>query len=97
MARRRIRTTDDVLDVLDRLFASDASGASQRWDGFYADRGRAVPFLVAKPDENLVAACDSGLLVPGRALDLGLLDRVLAPGGYFGVPFLLTALFRRPF
>jgi SAM-dependent methyltransferase len=81
--RRTIRTMDDVLGMLDRLFvsgafgaagvsgAAGASGAAEWWDGFYADRDRAVPFFVAKPDENLMSACDRGLLVPGRALDLG--------------------------
>lgn len=31
----------------------------------------AVPFFVAKPDENLVSYLDRGLITPGRALDLG--------------------------
>jgi cyclopropane fatty-acyl-phospholipid synthase-like methyltransferase len=41
------------------------------WDRFYADRSRQVPFFVAKPDENLAACLDLGLIAPGRALDLG--------------------------
>ncbi|CAM5557471.1 tRNA 5-carboxymethoxyuridine methyltransferase [Streptomyces abikoensis] len=41
------------------------------WDRFYADRSRSVPFFVAKPDENLAAYLDQGLIAPGRALDLG--------------------------
>jgi len=72
---RTIRTMDDVLGMLDRLFAPDADrwtrDASGWWDGFYADRGNPVPFFVAKPDENLVSYLDRGLLAPGRALDLG--------------------------
>ncbi|MDN3020580.1 class I SAM-dependent methyltransferase [Streptomyces sp. S.PB5] len=74
---RNIRTVDDVLRLLDGLFAPDADrwteqGASW-WDGFYADRSRPVPFFVAKPDENLVSYVDRGLLPAGggRALDLG--------------------------
>ncbi|MET7487285.1 class I SAM-dependent methyltransferase [Streptomyces sp. NPDC005538] len=73
---RDIRTIDDVLRLLDGLFAPDAdrwtTGAASWWDGFYADRAKPVPFFVAKPDENLVAYLDRGL-VPGggRALDLG--------------------------
>ncbi|MGY5127076.1 class I SAM-dependent methyltransferase [Streptomyces nigrescens] len=72
---RNIRTVDDILRLLDGLFAPEAdrwtSGAASWWDGFYADRGRAVPFFVAKPDENLVSYLERGLIAPGRALDLG--------------------------
>jgi SAM-dependent methyltransferase len=72
---RNIRTIDDVLKLLDGLFAPEAdrwtSGAAAWWDGFYADRSRPVPFFVAKPDENLVAYLDEKLIAPGRALDLG--------------------------
>jgi SAM-dependent methyltransferase len=73
---RDIRTVDDVLRLLDGLFAPEAdrwtSGAASWWDGFYADRGRPVPFFVAKPDENLVGYVDRGLIGRGgRALDLG--------------------------
>ncbi|MFG2981193.1 class I SAM-dependent methyltransferase [Streptomyces sp. NPDC048258] len=72
---RNIRSVDDVLGLLDGLFASEADrwtadGASW-WDGFYADRSKPVPFFVAKPDENLVSYLDRGLITPGRALDLG--------------------------
>ncbi|MDG9716027.1 class I SAM-dependent methyltransferase [Streptomyces sp. DH24] len=73
---RHIRTVDDVLALLDDLFAPDADrwtgrGGADWWDGFYADRSRQVPFFVAKPDESLVAWLDRGLVTPGRALDLG--------------------------
>ncbi|MGZ9929062.1 class I SAM-dependent methyltransferase [Streptomyces sp. NC-S4] len=72
---RNIRTVEDVLKLLDGLFAPEADrwtddGASW-WDGFYADRSKAVPFFVPKPDENLVSYLDRGLIAPGRALDLG--------------------------
>ncbi|WP_043263181.1 class I SAM-dependent methyltransferase [Streptomyces sp. CT34] len=72
---RSIRTVDDVLRLLDGLFAPDAdrwtaTGASW-WDGFYADRSKDVPFFAAKPDENLVSYLDRGLITAGRALDLG--------------------------
>ncbi|MFE3451112.1 class I SAM-dependent methyltransferase [Nonomuraea sp. NPDC059194] len=66
---------DDVLGMLDRLFAADAdrwtADASMWWDTFYADRSKPVPFFVTKPDENLVSSIERGLLAPGRALDLG--------------------------
>ncbi|QIY58631.1 class I SAM-dependent methyltransferase [Streptomyces sp. RPA4-5] len=72
---RNIRTMDDVLRLLDDLFAPEAdrwtSEGAAWWDGFYADRDRAVPFFVAKPDEHLVSYLDRGLIAPGRALDLG--------------------------
>ncbi|MGW8887977.1 class I SAM-dependent methyltransferase [Streptomyces sp. NPDC055749] len=72
---RNIRSVDDVLRLLDGLFAPEAdrwtAGGASWWDGFYAYRARAVPFFVAKPDENLVSYADRGLITPGRALDLG--------------------------
>jgi SAM-dependent methyltransferase len=74
---QRIRTVEDVLGLLDGMFAPGAdrwtAGAgSTWWDGFYADRDRGIPFFVDKPDENLVSALDRGLVpAGGRALDLG--------------------------
>ncbi|MGW2238456.1 class I SAM-dependent methyltransferase [Streptomyces sp. NPDC001759] len=72
---RNIRTVEDVLRLLDGLFASGADrwtgNAGSWWDDFYADRSRPVPFFAAKPDENLVSYVDRGLVAPGRALDLG--------------------------
>ncbi|WP_369394077.1 class I SAM-dependent methyltransferase [Streptomyces sp. CG1] len=72
---RDIRTVDDVLRLLDGLFAPGADrwteGAAGWWDGFYADRDRPVPFFAAKPDENLASYLDRDLIAPGRALDLG--------------------------
>ncbi|WP_405588798.1 class I SAM-dependent methyltransferase [Streptomyces sp. NBC_01190] len=75
---RTVRTVEDVLSLLDGLFASEseagrlATGDGEDfWDRFYADRSRPVPFFVAKPDENLAAYLDQGMITPGRALDLG--------------------------
>ncbi|MEV6973583.1 class I SAM-dependent methyltransferase [Kitasatospora sp. NPDC093806] len=73
---RSIRTTEDVLALLDGLFRPEADRWTDRaadwWDGFYADRSSGRPFFVPKPDENLAAHLDGGLLAPGaRALDLG--------------------------
>ncbi|GAB2841364.1 class I SAM-dependent methyltransferase [Streptomyces deserti] len=72
---RNIRTVDDLLELLDGLFAAEADRWTDRgagwWDGFYADRSRPVPFFAAKPDESLVSYLDRGLLRGGRALDLG--------------------------
>ncbi|MCK7625223.1 methyltransferase domain-containing protein [Streptomyces sp. RS10V-4] len=72
---RDIRTVEDVLRLLDGLFAPEAdrwtAGAAGWWDGFYADRGRPVPFFAAAPDENLVSYVARGLVPAGRALDLG--------------------------
>jgi SAM-dependent methyltransferase len=68
---RDIRTVDDVLRLLDGLFAPEAdrwtAGAAAWWDGFYADRSKPVPFFVAKPDENLVRYLDQGLIPGARA------------------------------
>ncbi len=72
---RDIRTVDDVMTMLDGLFADGADrwtedGAAW-WDGFYEDRSKAVPFFAPKPDESLAAYVDGGALKPGRALELG--------------------------
>jgi hypothetical protein len=73
---RYISTVDDVLRLLDGLFAPEADrwrgdAGSRWWDSFYADRSKPVPFVVAKPDENLVSYLDRSMVTPGRALDLG--------------------------
>ncbi|MFJ3878460.1 class I SAM-dependent methyltransferase [Streptomyces sp. NPDC090077] len=72
---RDIRTVDDVLNMLDRLFTSETDrwtdGSRDWWDDFYANRSRDIPFFVDKPDENLASYLERGLLTPGRALDLG--------------------------
>jgi SAM-dependent methyltransferase len=72
---RTVRTIDDVMALLDGLFAPEAdrwtAQAGDWWDGFYADRTREVPFFVAKPDENLAGYLERGLISPGRALDVG--------------------------
>lgn len=72
---RNIRTVDDVLKLLDGLFAPEAdrwtADAATWWDGFYSDRSKPVPFFAAKPDESLASYLDRGLITPGRALDVG--------------------------
>ncbi|MFD8742452.1 class I SAM-dependent methyltransferase [Streptomyces sp. NPDC059616] len=72
---RNICTTDDVLRLMDGLFAQEGdrwtAEAGSWWDGFYADRERPVPFFVAKPDEHLASYADRGLIAPGRVLELG--------------------------
>ncbi|MFF9121805.1 class I SAM-dependent methyltransferase [Streptomyces sp. NPDC014889] len=72
---RGVRTVEDVLALLDGLFAPDADrwtgDAAGWWDGFYADRNRPVPFFADKPDENLVEWLERGLIGGRRALDLG--------------------------
>lgn len=72
---RNVRTIDDVMKLLDDLFAPEAdrwtTDAASWWDGFYADRSRPVPFFVAKPDESLASYVDRRLITPGRVLDVG--------------------------
>ncbi|WP_435192628.1 class I SAM-dependent methyltransferase [Streptomyces sp. NRRL F-5630] len=73
---RHIRTTEDVLALLDGLLPATADrwseGGSAWWDSFYGDPERVIPFRDAGPDEHLAAHLASGRLGgPGRALDLG--------------------------
>jgi SAM-dependent methyltransferase len=68
MAEDFIYTTEELLRVLDAV-VTDTGGA--RWDEFFADRARPVPFFVDRPDENLADWLDGGLIPPGRALELG--------------------------
>ncbi|MBM7790594.1 class I SAM-dependent methyltransferase [Tenggerimyces flavus] len=64
---RDLRSVEDVLRMLDGWFAADAA----KWDQFYADREKPIPFFVAKPDESLASWLSTGVLPKGRALDLG--------------------------
>ena len=41
------------------------------WDEFFTDRSKPVPFFAEWPDENLAEWFRSGLLSPGRVLELG--------------------------
>jgi SAM-dependent methyltransferase len=66
--QRFIRTTEDVLELLDEL-VDEKSGPW--WDAFFADRSKASPFFGEAPDENLVEWAASGMLGTGRALELG--------------------------
>jgi SAM-dependent methyltransferase len=54
--------------MLDALLADRGSA---RWDEFFADRAKPVPFFTEWPDESLATWFDEGLLSPGRALELG--------------------------
>lgn len=67
-ADTRIATTGDLLDVLDELLESKDDAW---WDAFFADRARAVPFFVDRPDESLVDDFQREVLRPGRVLELG--------------------------
>lgn len=73
---RYVRSVEDVLRMLDRMFASGedrwtAAGGGGWWDGFYADRERPIPFFADKPDENLASYVERGVVAPGRVLELG--------------------------
>ncbi|HEY7431344.1 MAG TPA: class I SAM-dependent methyltransferase [Streptosporangiaceae bacterium] len=73
--KRKIRTMEDLLSLLDQVFGPDADRWTQAgaawWDRFYADRAKPVPFFAAKPDENLVSHIEGGTLLPGRVLEVG--------------------------
>lgn len=62
-----INNQEDLLDMLDSLLREPAPF----WDGFYADRGKNIPFFVDKPDENLVRYMDTGRVKAQKALELG--------------------------
>ena len=53
------------------LDASLTTQASQRWDAFHQDRAKPCVFFGTAPDESLAAWVQSGVLRPGRAIDLG--------------------------
>lgn len=63
-----IYTTDDLLDVLDEVLVGDDA---TRWNEFFADRARPIPFFVDYPDESLAGWLAGGRLHPGRVLELG--------------------------
>ena len=107
---RDIRTVEDVLRLLDGLFA-DTDAA--RWDRFYADQAREAGVTVDFRCGDAFAATgpydliyDSGCfhhLPPRRCVSFSDLEQVElrlmmeqhADSPWFGVPFLWTALFRR--
>ncbi|MCG2593975.1 class I SAM-dependent methyltransferase [Ramlibacter sp. XY19] len=61
--------THDGLAALDARLAGQES---KRWDDFYANRARPVPFFPGLPDENLAEWLANGTIgAGGRALDLG--------------------------
>ena len=63
---------DDLTEAaLCELDASLATQTSQRWDAFYQDRAKPCVFFGTAPDESLAAWVQSGVLRPGRAIDLG--------------------------
>lgn len=73
---RRMRSVEDLLNLMDGLFAresvrSTSGSGSSWWNSFYADRTRPVPFFADKPDESLVRWVREGVLSPTRVLDVG--------------------------
>ncbi|MGG4032395.1 class I SAM-dependent methyltransferase [Paenibacillus cisolokensis] len=67
MNEKTIKNVEDLYKMLDSQFRP----SKQFWEPFYSDRTRPVPFFHNKPDENLHAYIASGLIQPGRALELG--------------------------
>ncbi|MFE3504545.1 SAM-dependent methyltransferase [Kitasatospora sp. NPDC059146] len=67
---RVVRTEDELLELLDGLFAQARRERAPR----HADRSRPVPALSGKPDESLADLLDRGVIGAspgGRGLDLG--------------------------
>ncbi|MEK3795883.1 class I SAM-dependent methyltransferase [Paenibacillus sp. FSL R7-0204] len=67
MAEETIYSHEDTLRMLDSLFRDEG----EWWNGFYADKEKGIPFFRDCPDENLVESFSSGVLTPGRVLELG--------------------------
>ncbi|PZD97331.1 SAM-dependent methyltransferase [Paenibacillus sambharensis] len=62
-----IRNQEELMQLLDDLFRNE----EERWQEFYKDRDRDIPFFVDAPDENLAAYFEMGIIQPGRVLELG--------------------------
>lgn len=60
--------TKSELAELDALLVAPPS---RWWDSFYADRAKPCPFFVASPDESLARWVGEGVILSGRAIDLG--------------------------
>ena len=68
MQESMLFTKEDLLAMLDSLLAKRGG---PWWNEFFADRAKPCPFFAEWPDENLVEWFNSGLLTPGRVLELG--------------------------
>ena len=65
---KMITTVEDVFNMLDTLLQDNLSF---KWDTFYSNRERDVPFFINKPDENLVHYLEHQMIPKGTILDLG--------------------------
>jgi SAM-dependent methyltransferase len=54
--------------MLDALLTEEGA---DRWDEFHIDHTRPIPFFTDAPDENLAEWLETGLITPGRVLELG--------------------------
>lgn len=63
-----IVSTEDLLGLLDQVVTGDDGS---RWNEFFADRSRPIPFFTDRPDESLAGWLADGLIAPGRVLELG--------------------------
>ena len=64
-------TQDTELAPDAALEAAVAAAEAARWQRFFVDRTRPVPFFGLAPDENLAQWLDDGAIAPGTALDIG--------------------------
>ena len=68
MEEIKVSTNEELLQLLDQLLES---GNEDRWNRFYANRAKPIPFFVNAPDESLEQWVRDGLISPGHCLDLG--------------------------
>ncbi len=68
MKPSRVRSTSDLLSLLDELVSASDDG---KWTEFYLDREKNCPFFVNKPDRVLVELVQQRALPGRKALDVG--------------------------
>ena len=65
--KKAIRSSDDILEMLDAFFPNEA----ERWNKFFTELSISHPLASILPDEYLVSYLTEGRSHPGMALDIG--------------------------
>jgi SAM-dependent methyltransferase len=68
MSNETIKNIDDIFNMLDTILKERSK---LKWDEFYLDRNKKIPFFVNYPDENLVEYFNKQKIQPGKVLELG--------------------------